>query len=72
MIVAFTKFDLVVAIEDGSSARANARRRIEQSCRSHFRREPRDVPAEIVSGSFFFFLVEWSLMTCFISETTIW
>ena len=55
MIVAFTKFDLVVAMEDGSSARANARRRIEQSCRSHFRREPRDVPAEIVSGSFFFF-----------------
>jgi len=55
VIVAFTKFDLVVASEDGSSARANARRRIEQSCRSHFRRELRDVPAEIVSGTFFFF-----------------
>jgi hypothetical protein len=51
VIVAFTKFDEVVAIEGGSSARTNARARYEQACRSLFRREPRDVPAEIVSGS---------------------
>ena len=51
VIVALTKFDEVVAIEGGSSARTNARARYEQACRSLFRREPRDVPAEIVSGS---------------------
>jgi len=50
VIVAFTKFDQAVAIEGGSSARTSARARIDQSCRSLFRREPRDVPAEIVSG----------------------
>jgi len=49
VIVAFTKFDQVVRIEGGSSARTSARARVEQSCRSLFRREPRDVPAEIVS-----------------------
>jgi len=49
VIVAFTKFDQVVAIEVGSSARTNARARYEQACRCLFRREPRDVPAEIVS-----------------------
>ena len=54
VIVAFTKFDQVVAIEGGSSARTNARARYEKACRSLFRREPRDVPAEIVSGSFLF------------------
>ena len=51
VIVAFTKFDQVVAIEDGNSART----RVEQSCRTLFRREPKEVPAEIVSGSFSLF-----------------
>ena len=50
-IVAFTKFDQAVAIEGGSSARSSARARVDHSCRSLFRKEPRDVPAEIVSGS---------------------
>jgi len=49
VIVAFTKFDQAVALEGGSSARSSARARVDQSCRSLFRREPRDVPAEIVS-----------------------
>ena len=53
MVVAFTKFDQAVAIEGGSSARSSARARVDQSCRSLFRREPRDLPAEIVSGSRF-------------------
>jgi len=51
VVVAFTKFDQAVAVEGGNSARANVRARIEQSCRSLLHREPRDVPAEIVSGS---------------------
>ena len=50
VIVAFTKFDQVVLIEGGSSAMSSARARVDQSCRSLFRRELRDVPAEIVSG----------------------
>ena len=50
-VVVFTKFDQVVTIEGGSSARSAARARVEQSCRSLFRREPRDVPAVIVSGT---------------------
>jgi hypothetical protein len=54
-IVAFTKFDQAVALEGGSSARSGARTRFEQSCRSLFRREPRDVPAEMVSGSYALF-----------------
>ena len=53
MVVAFTKFDEAITIEGGSSAEstARARARVDQSCRSLFRMEPRDVPAEIVSGS---------------------
>ena len=51
VIVAFTKFDQVVALEGGSSARTDARTQFEESCRSLFRKEPRDVPAEMVSGS---------------------
>jgi len=50
VIVAFTKFDQAVATEGGSSAKSSARARVDQSCRSLFRREARDVPAEIVSG----------------------
>jgi hypothetical protein len=50
-VVAFTKFDQAVTLEGGSSARTNAHTRFEQSCRSLFSKEPRDVPAEMVSGS---------------------
>ena len=50
VVVAFTKFDQAVEMEAGSSARSSARARVDQSCRSLFRREPRDVPAEVVSG----------------------
>jgi hypothetical protein len=52
VIVAFTKFDQVVRIEGGSSERTSARARVEHACRSEFSKEPRDVPAEIVSGCF--------------------
>ena len=38
-------------MEGGKSARTHARAKIEHSCRSLFHRDPRDVPAEIVSGS---------------------
>jgi len=51
VVVAFTKFDHIVEIEGGTSARNKARTRFEQSCRSLFRKEPSDVPAEIVSGT---------------------
>ncbi len=51
VVVAFTKFDQIVEIEGGSSTRNRARTQFEQSCRSLFRKEPSDVPAEIVSGS---------------------
>jgi hypothetical protein len=54
-IVAFTKFDQAVALEGGSSARSGARTRFEQLCRSLFRKDPRDMPAEMVSGSYTLF-----------------
>ena len=52
-VVAFTKFDQAVelALEGGSTASTSARARLEHSCRSVFRKEPRDVPADIVSGN---------------------
>jgi len=53
VVVAFTKFDQAVAIKDGSFLRTDARTRIEQLCRSLFRRELSDVPADIVSGTCF-------------------
>lgn len=61
-VVVFTKFDREVALEGGGSARTNAHARFEQSCLSVFRKEPRDVPAEIVSGnsSLFCSSVEYS------------
>jgi hypothetical protein len=55
IVVAFTKFDQAVALEGGDSARASACARFEQSCRSLFRKEPRDVPAEMVSGNYALF-----------------
>ena len=51
-IIAITVFDRAVTIEGGSFVRTHVRTRIEQSCRSMFRRGPRDVPAEIISGIF--------------------
>ena len=50
-VVAFTKFDQAVALEGGSAGRTSAHTRAEQSCRSVFRKEPRDVPVEMVSGN---------------------
>ncbi|KAI9459743.1 hypothetical protein F5148DRAFT_275688 [Russula earlei] len=50
VLVAFAKFDLVVSPEGCSeSARARAYAHLEESSRSLFRREPKDIPAEIVS-----------------------
>jgi hypothetical protein len=63
VVVAFTKFDQAVAIEGGDSARSSARTRVDQSCRSLFRRELKDVPAEIVSGSCPLFLSGHPLMS---------
>ena len=61
VIVAFTKFDLLVSqllIDSGSGdtphrerARNSAYAQCEQSCHSLFGKEPRDVPAEIISSS---------------------
>jgi hypothetical protein len=70
-IVAFTKFDEVVALEGGSSARASARTRFEQSCLSLFRKEPRDVPAEIVSGNYSFMWNTPLMASLILSGTTI-
>lgn len=64
VVVAFTKFDQIVATEGGSSSRASARTRVEQSCHSLFRRDPRDVPAEIVSGAVPVFLWVLSVELC--------
>ena len=61
VIVAFTKSDLsfpqltgsesgISQYRDRTRSRAYAQR--EQLCRSLFRREPRDVPAELVSGDY--------------------
>jgi len=57
VVVAFTKFDVVILIEgknpqDHEKARANAYARCEESCRSLFGRNLGEVPAEIVQGSF--------------------
>ena len=75
VVVAFTKFDVVILIEgknpqDHEKARANAYARCEESCRSLFRKDPGDVPAEIVQGSSG--LLSVALMSSFVcSEFTI-
>jgi hypothetical protein len=61
VVLVFTKFDMVVSqvlfdIADGDAqqherARTRAITIYEESCRRLFRKEPRDVPAEIVSGT---------------------
>ena len=60
VVVVATKFDLVITqtlidIAGGNprfyeEAKASAHERYERSCRSLFRRNPRDVPVEIVSS----------------------
>jgi hypothetical protein len=64
VILVFTKFDLVVsqvlldrfsgAPQHYERARASAHTACEESCRRIFAKEPRDVPAEIVSGIYSF------------------
>ena len=56
VVVAFTKFDVVILIEgripqDHGRARTKAYTRYEESCRSLFGKGPKEVPAEIVQGS---------------------
>ena len=67
VVVVFTKFDAVVSrvlfdIAGGNAhyherARARAYTMYEESCRRLFRKDPRDVPAEIVSSIYSFFLI---------------
>jgi hypothetical protein len=65
VVVAFTKSDLafpqITGSDGGNSqyqdrARSRAYAQCEQLCRPLFRREPRDVPAELVSGNYFLLL----------------
>jgi hypothetical protein len=65
VVVAFTKSDMsfpqITGSESGSfqhqdRTRSRAYAQCEQLCRSLFRREPRDVPAELVSGDYTFLL----------------
>src|SRR6267154_2894126 len=64
-VVAFTKSDLAFPHISGSESghyqyqdrtRTRAYAQCEQLCRSLFRREARDVPAELVSGAYFYSL----------------
>ena len=65
VVLVFTKFDAVVsrALVDiagsGSQSHERARARAytmyEDACRRLFRKDPRDVPVEIVSGIYSFF-----------------
>ena len=65
VVVAFTKSDLAfphISGSDGGNsqyqdrARSRACAQCEQLCRPLFHREPRDVPAELVSGDYFLLL----------------
>jgi hypothetical protein len=65
VILVLTKFDALVSkagldIPSGDPqhhgrSRASAHAMYENLCRQTFRKEPRDVPAEIVSGMYSFF-----------------
>jgi hypothetical protein len=63
VILVLTKFDALVSKvgldipsgEPQERARAGAHAMYEDLCRQIFRKEPRDVPAEIVSGMYSFF-----------------
>jgi hypothetical protein len=63
VVLAFTKSDLVFPQISGSESgnyqyqdrtRTRAYTQCEQLCRSLFRREARDVPAELISGDYFY------------------
>jgi len=64
VVVAFTKSDLAFPHISGSESghqyqdrtRTRAYAQGEQLCRSLFRKEARDVPAELVSGNYFYSL----------------
>jgi hypothetical protein len=75
VVVAFTKSDLAFPHISGSESghyqsrdrtRTRAYAQCEQLCRSLFRREARDVPAELVSGEYFHYLqnVLFDVITC--------
>jgi len=70
VVVAFTKFDVIILIEgrdsqDHERARVKAYARFEESCRSLFGRSSKDIPAEIVQGNLLSF-VGWLLTGPFI------
>jgi hypothetical protein len=76
VIVAFTKSDLAFPHISGSESghyryqdrtRTRAYVECEQLCRSLFRREAREVSAELVSGNYFYTLqsVLFDVITCF-------
>jgi len=62
VILVLTKFDTVVSevlfdiargdVQQHNRARARAHAMYEDSCRRLFHKDPRDVPAEIVSGAY--------------------
>ena len=65
VVVAFTKSDLAFPHISGSESghyqyqdrtRTETYARCEKLCRSRFRREARDVPAELLSGDYFYCL----------------
>ena len=81
MVLVITKFDVVVsqvlldsfsdAPQQLNRARDSAHRMSEESCRRIFDKEPREVPAEIVSGirSFLPILLEGQRSTIIHSES---
>jgi len=81
VVVAFTKSDLAFPHISGSESghyqyqdrtRTKAYAQCVQLCRSLFRREARDVPAELVSGDYFYFLQDVPWMSSFVySDATI-
>ena len=66
VIFVLTKFDMVVsdvllktASDETELARARALQMCEDSCRRHFDKSLRELPAEIFSGIFSICFVEW-------------
>jgi hypothetical protein len=55
VVVAFTKSDISFPEISGSESRSKAYTQCEELCRPLFRRDPRDVPAELVSGDYSLF-----------------
>ena len=81
VVVAFTKSDLVYPDISGSESgnyqyrdrtRTRAYTLCNDLCRSLFRRDSRDVPAELVSGDYFYSLRNDSCASSFVrSKTTV-